>query len=176
MRTSNKVSNDPRAFERLLSEQQDRLYGTALYLTRNAADAEDLVQDTCLRAFASFGRFSPGTDFRAWILTILRNTGLNHRKRARATGKRIDLAAIDFRLEDPTTRVTPGRASYNRYEIHSALSRLSVDHRKAVILAYVEGMTYAEISQALDCPIGTVMSRIYRARGRLRQHLVGECA
>ncbi len=162
-------------FERLAFEQMEPLYGVALHFTRNPADAEDLMQETCLRALAHFDQFTAGTDFRAWIFTILRNTRINQCKRDRVRGPMVALEKVVHVLPSRGAGGTLGtHLSFTAREIKSALARLSEEHRHVVLLAYVEGLTYREIAAVKGCALGTVMSRVYRARARLRAQLMGE--
>ncbi len=160
------------AFEEGALVHLDALYRTALWLTRNRAEAEDLVQDTCLRAFKNFHRFTPGTNCRAWLLTILRRTFLNGvRRRGR------ELPEEDSALESASVSATaPGdntpEIEFFREtlpaDVDRALRSLPVVFREAVVLVDLEGFTYREAAEALECPVGTVMSRLSRGRGLLR--------
>ena len=154
----------------------DSLYRTALRLTRNPADAEDLVQETYLKAFRAAGRFEPGTNLRAWLFTILHNTALNRaRDRARDTVS-IDSDAVeraadaDFgrAIETPETLLL--RATLAP-ELQAAIDALPDAFREAVWLRDVEEFSYAEIADMLEIPVGTVMSRISRGRRMLFQRL-----
>ncbi len=160
----------------------DSLYRTALRMTRNPADAEDLVQEAYLRAFRSLHQFKVGTNLRAWIFRIMTNAYINeYRKRSR----RPTSASLDdmeeFYLYDhlidsgvqPTSdrpedvvlsRLTAG-------DVIEALDDLSDDFREVVVLADIEGFSYREIAEIMDIPVGTVMSRLYRARRRLQRNL-----
>lgn len=150
----------------------DALYRTTLRLTRNRAEAEDLVQDTCLRAFKNLHRFTPGTNGRAWLFTILRRTFLNaSRRRGR------ELLGEDLALESASSSATaPGTNNpeadfFERVlpaDVDRALRSLPVIFREVVILVDLEGFSYREAAEALECPGGTVMSRLSRARGCLR--------
>ena len=151
------------------------LYGVAMRLTRNPHDAEDVVQETLLRAYRAIDRFD-GRYPRAWLLTILRNTNIN-----RARKRTPDL----LRDEQRTLGVLPaagadGRdggaaetalASIPDDSIVEALQRLSDDHRAVVALVDIDGLSYREAAEVLDVPIGTVMSRLHRARNKLRTRL-----
>ncbi|CAN5479775.1 sigma-70 family RNA polymerase sigma factor [soil metagenome] len=160
----------------------DSLYRTALRMTRNPADAEDLVQEAYLRAFRSLHQFEPGTNLRAWIFRIMTNAYINeYRKRSRRpTSSSLD-DLEEFYLYDhlidsgvqPTSerpedvvldRLTAG-------DVIDALDNLSDDFREVVLLADVEGFSYREIAEIMDIPVGTVMSRLYRARRRLQRSL-----
>ena len=163
---------DPLFAEALAHKTQ--LYSAASRLTRNPADAEDLVQETYAKAYASFHQFTEGTNLRAWLNRILKNTFINtYRKRMRepllATGEIEDWqleradrtrSAEDLALERlPDARLT------------DAFRQLPSDFRIAVYLADIEGFAYREIADIMRCPVGTVMSRLHRGRGRLRELL-----
>jgi len=155
----------------------DALYDVALRLTRNRAEAEDVVQEACLRAFRSFDRFNPGTNCRAWLFTILRNVFLN---RIRSRGHEVPEAETGG-LEQAETTITaytepnPEERFLQTMvhgDIERALGTLPLSYREAVILVDIEGLTYREVADVLDCPIGTVMSRLSRGRALLRRGLV----
>ncbi len=151
----------------------DSLYNFARWLAKNDADAEDLVQETYAKALKGFGSFQPGTNFRAWIFRILRNTFLTSRAGLRAA----PTVSLDDGPEAPPAAVcyeTPesillDRAAQER--LQRALEALPVIFREVILLADVEEMSYHEIAETLSIPIGTVMSRLSRARGALRQTL-----
>jgi RNA polymerase sigma-70 factor (ECF subfamily) len=158
----------------------DALYRTALRLTRVPADAEDLVQETYLKAFRAADRFEPGTNMRAWLFTILHNTARNRvRDRARDTVA-IDSEAVDRAADTPS----PASASLGPEtpeslllrdtldpELQAAIDALPDAFRQAVWLRDVEEFSYAEIAKMLDIPVGTVMSRISRGRHLLYERL-----
>jgi len=161
-----------RSFEQLAFPQMNGLYNLALSMTRNRADAEDLTQETFLRAYTHFDRFRQGTNFRAWLFRILRNLTINQVKRRRVRGVRVELDPVFPQLSaDRTDPFAPRAAGFAREDLEDALGRLSAEHRTAVLLCYVGGFSYAEIAEAMGTPVGTVMSRIYRARRRLRRDL-----
>ncbi len=152
----------------------------ALRLTRNRAEAEDLVQDTAVRAYRFWHTFKPGTSVRAWLFTILRNTFITkyHRKnrqRALATDLGHEVAARDPGVATVSAAVPPPDVVVDhrgtREKIDEALAKLPDDYQIAVTLADIEGLTYKEIASVMDCPIGTVMSRIYRGRKQLHKLL-----
>ena len=168
-----------REFEAVALVHLDALYRNALRLTQNRSEAEDLVQETCLRAFRSFHRFNPGTNCRAWLFTILRNAFLN---RIRQAGRDV-LAGETAELESASARhvaeAEPARGhpeeEFFQTVLHGDVDRslraLPLTFREVVILADLEGLTYKEIAQVLGCPLGTVMSRLSRGRTLLRQAL-----
>ncbi len=148
----------------------DSLYGTALRLTRRPQDAEDLVQDTYLKAFRSAHQFEPGTNLKAWLFTILHNTYRNMRRHDGRNPVDVDNDAVDRAADDAGGAQTPEqiltRAAIDR-DLQEALDELPEAFRQAVWLRDVEELAYADIARVLDVPIGTVMSRISRGRRAL---------
>jgi RNA polymerase sigma-70 factor (ECF subfamily) len=155
----------------------DSLYGTAIGLTRNRADAEDLVQDTVVKALRFEKRFERGTNLRAWLYTILHNTWRNRLRDAARQAVDVDSARIDEMATTqggPTELETPERVLLREslgQDVQAALDVLPAPFRQAVWLRDVEEFSYAEIAKMLDVPIGTVMSRISRGRRLLFQEL-----
>ncbi|MEE9383592.1 MAG: sigma-70 family RNA polymerase sigma factor [Nannocystaceae bacterium] len=170
------------SFERTALPLLDNLFGAAMRLTRNAAEAEDLVQDTMVRAYRFWDGFKPGTSIKAWLFTILRNTFINryHRDvRARAgasdlssqldsIGPALAIASAGPGAPDPE-QAADDRVT--RAKIDDALCMVPEDYRLAVIMADLEGLSYKEIAEVMQCPIGTVMSRIHRGRKLLHKLL-----
>ena len=155
----------------------DQLYGTALRMTRSPADAEDLVQDTYAKAFAAFRSYEQGTNLRAWLFRILRNTFINnYRKAQRQPSSGPSEELTDGQLLDLEQRTSGGvRSAENEAlerlgddEIAAAMATIPEDFRTAVYLADVEGFSYKEIADIMDTPVGTVMSRVHRGRKALR--------
>jgi len=173
-----------RRFERDALPFLDQIYGAAMKMTRNPQDAQDLVQETFTKAFASFSTFTEGTNLKAWLYRIMTNTYINtYRKRQREPY----LGAVD-ELEDwqmggaeSTTAMASRSAEAEAIDrtpatvVTEALNALPEDFRMTVYLADVEGFSYQEIADIVERPIGTVMSRLHRGRARLRQAL-GEYA
>lgn len=167
-------------FERDAMAYLDQLYGAALRMTRNPADAEDIVQETYAKAFASFHQFTPGTNLKAWLYRILTNTYINsYRKQQRqptSTGDEIE----DWQLANAANHDSTGLRSAEMdaldripdARVTEALQSLAPDFRTAVYLADVEGFSYKEIAEMMGTPIGTVMSRLNRGRAQLRNKLV----
>ncbi|MDR1432369.1 MAG: sigma-70 family RNA polymerase sigma factor [Propionibacteriaceae bacterium] len=158
----------------------DRLYGAALRMTRNPADAEDIVQETFTKAFAAFKDFKQGTNVKAWLYRILTNTFINsYRKNQRqpiiANGNEIEdwqLAKAD--AHSPVGLHSAEMEALNRLpdtRVKQALHDLSEEFRMVVFLADVEGFSYKEIAEIMDTPLGTVMSRLNRGRAQLRAKL-----
>jgi RNA polymerase sigma-70 factor (ECF subfamily) len=166
-------------FERDVLPHLRRLYPAALRMTRNASDAEDLVQETSAKAYAAFHQFKPGTNLRAWLNRILANTFINgYRKRRREPVQELgaDLER-DWQIESsprsPQARSAEAEAMDRLTDtaIVQALLDLPETFRTTVYLADVEGYPYKEIAEMMGTPIGTVMSRLHRGRGRLREQL-----
>jgi RNA polymerase sigma-70 factor (ECF subfamily) len=171
------VHASPRAgFEDLALPLLPSLYNTARWLTRDPTEAEDLVQEAVVKALAGFAGFEPGSNFRAWIFRILRNAFLTSRSglAARSTVALEDEIAASGTPESAMEHTTPEvellRLS-DRATLEHALEQLSPPLLEVILLCDVEEMKYREIAQVLDVPIGTVMSRIARARAELRAHL-----
>jgi RNA polymerase sigma-70 factor (ECF subfamily) len=148
----------------------DSLYGTALRLTRRAADAEDLVQDTYLKAFRASHQFERGTNLKAWLFTILHNTFRNMRRHDGRNPVEVDSEAVDRAAADVEGAQSPeqilARGTLDA-DLQAALDGLPEAFRQAVWLRDVEELSYAEMAKVLDIPIGTVMSRISRGRRAL---------
>jgi RNA polymerase sigma-70 factor (ECF subfamily) len=153
----------------------DGLYGAALRLTRNPADAEDLVQTTYLKAFKSSKSFKPGTNLRAWLFTILHNHFLNDRRHAKASPIQVDSETAEKAATViPAVVDTPEDVLVRRVaddEVRAALDTLPDAFREAVWLRDAEGFSYVEIAEMLSVPVGTVMSRISRGRRLLAERL-----
>ena len=162
------VSHDQR-FEAEALPHFKALYGTAYRMTRSAHDAEDLVQETYLRAYRAFNSFRPGTNIRAWLFTIL------HRARTDAY-RRSTRSPHTTELRDDGPAVAPQQDALatGQEDVQRALVALPEAFRTAVLLRDVEEFSYQEIAQIIDVPIGTVMSRIHRGRALLRQALGGK--
>ena len=144
------------------------LYATAYRMTRNAADAEDIVQETFLRAFRAFDRYTPGTNIRAWLYTILYRVRTDAFRRSGRSPETVELLDEGPGVPPPQDALASGGE-----DIARALDGLPEAFRAAVVLRDVQEFSYAEIARILDVPIGTVMSRIYRGRALLRGALQG---
>ncbi len=163
-------------FQELLNPELPSLFRTALRMTRNREDAEDLVQETVTKAFAAFDRFEEGTNFRAWIFRTLTNTFINNYYRVRDRQK---LPSLDEMEEESFFQpmaegISPEEAVLNdltKDDILQAIEALPVEFRTVVVLVLVEGFSYKEAAEILDIPIGTVMSRLWRGRRLLQKSL-----
>ncbi|GAA2002456.1 sigma-70 family RNA polymerase sigma factor [Brevibacterium samyangense] len=172
-------------FEAEALEYVNQLYGAALRMTRNPADAEDLVQEAYAKAYAAFHQYTPGTNLKAWLYRILTNTFINsYRKKQRqpleSSGEDIE----DWQIARAASHTSSeGRSAELEAldhlpdsDVKDALSRLPADFRMVVYYADVEGLPYKEIAEIMDTPIGTVMSRLHRARRQLRDMLTDYAA
>jgi RNA polymerase sigma-70 factor, ECF subfamily len=154
----------------------DGLYGFALSLTRNRLAAEDLVQETYVRALAARHKAGPGENMRAWLFTILHNVWRNERRRKQPTALE-DVPGVAERLVAPGG--DPEDALYRKEtgeRVRRAIARLPESFREVIVLRCVEGFSYRDLAEILDCPAGTVMSRLARARTLLRRDLVPAAA
>lgn len=161
----------------------DALYGAALRYTRSPADAEDLVQDSFVKAYRFYDRFEPGTNMKAWLFRILTNTFIN--KYRRKTRERNVLEGRDaepvgdgvmsrYAMRCLTDPVSEAQRRLITGEIQDALDSLPEDYRLMIVLADVEELSYKEISDIVGCPIGTVMSRLHRARKKMQKRLMAQ--
>ena len=169
-------------FERDAMPMLDQLYSAALRMTRNPADAEDLVQETFLKAYSAFASFSEGTNLKAWLYRILTNTYINKYRKDSRRPNEVDLGDVEdlylyrrIGSEDTAeaSRTTEDRVLDNLVEsdIKTAVEELPENFRLPVILADLEGFSYKEIAEILDIPIGTVMSRLHRGRKAMQKRL-----
>ncbi len=153
-------------------EYIDGLYGYAVVLTRNHAEAEDLVQETYVRAMQAMARLHADSNMKGWLFTILRNLWLNQLRRARNGPQMIEM---EDEYSIANTVAEPSRNSHDLYvskmeteQVRAAIQELPVKFREIILLREYEDLSYQEIASVLDCPLGTVMSRLRRARTKLR--------
>jgi RNA polymerase sigma-70 factor, ECF subfamily len=168
-------------FEQVALVHLDSLYGAAFRLTRNARDAEDLVQDAMLRAYRFWDSFEKDSNCKAWLFRILTNTFINEYQRRKRHREVLDAAAAEQEATDgvlvhqgAVTQRDPEGLLLERSvsdDVARALAALPDDFRMAVVLCDVEGFSYKEIAEIMDCPVGTVMSRLHRGRRLLKQSL-----
>ena len=159
-------------FDQAAMEHIDSLYGYALTLTRDATEAEDLVQETYVRAAGAANQPDPDSNLKGWLFVIMRNAWLNH-LRHKSSGPRF----VELESGEPSTGDTQENPhvvylrKLERQQVREAIESLPHAYREIVVLRDIEGFTYQEIATVLDCPAGTVMSRLGRARGKLRKLL-----
>ncbi len=167
-------------FEALAVVHMDALYGAALRLTRSAKDAEDLVQDTYLKAFRFFDRFERGTNIKAWLFKIQTNTFINRYRRKVKERELAEAPSEDVMVDRFVSQQQlqalqqPEEDFFSKLlsdEVVEALDKVPVDFRMVVVLADIQGFSYKEVAEIVDCPVGTVMSRLFRGRKILQQSL-----
>ncbi len=169
------VTKTRREFEAAALPYLSDLYAVGIRYTRNPDAAQDLVQETFMRAYIAWASFEPGSNCRAWLIRILTNSFINHYRRRRshrafeARSEEEQLRAL-YGDERPTPEQIIAEGDITD-EVSDALGELGEDYRIVVLLADVEGMKYKDIAEALGCPIGTVMSRLFRARRQLEEKL-----
>jgi RNA polymerase sigma-70 factor (ECF subfamily) len=158
-----------------LREYLDGLYRYALVLCRNRTEAEDLVQETCLRALRAMERLRPDSNAKSWLFTILRNIWFNQLRQWRTAPEIVEL---DLDESGPNKAADTAKDPYATYvsnieqeRVRAAISQLSLEFREIIILREYEELSYQEIAAVLECPVGTVMSRLARARSKLRDLL-----
>lgn len=171
------TENRKKRFEEMALPHMNALYTTALYLTGRKEDAEDLVQETYLKAFRFFDTFSPGSNFRAWVMTILKNNFVNRYRQAKRQKEVSEEDTDEFYLYQ-AVKESEGASpeaellqKFENAEIQNAISGLPLDYREAILLCDVQELSYEEISRILNCPVGTVRSRIHRGRQILQKRL-----
>lgn len=179
-RTAENTKRRSQEFEQLVLDHMDMLYAVALRLTRNPADAQDLTQNTVVKALRFHDKFKKGTYIKAWLLTILRNTFINDYRRKARRPTFVELSGAEPSQDtspDPDINYEPPERSGSELlellddKVKHAVETLPQDFRQAVIMADLEDRSYKEIAEAMDCPLGTVMSRLYRGRKLLRESL-----
>lgn len=169
------VPPDREGFEREALVHLDAVYRMALRLSGDASDAEDLVQETMLKAWHAWHRFERGTNARAWLLTILRNTHINQYRRARREPVTRDVAELEaYTVFGEIQDTDPAGTFFDRIvddEVVRAVDALPPDFREVLVLSDVEDLPYADIARVIDAPVGTVKSRLFRARQLLQRRL-----
>lgn len=172
---------DQEQFEQAAMPFLDALYNTALRMTRNAQDAEDLVQETYLKAFRHYDKFQPGTNLKAWLFKIMKNTFINDYRKRQLAPPESDFAEIEESFESQLSEEVTRQIKNPEQEalesvldedVQRALDELPADYRMVVLLADVEGFAYREIAEILEIPVGTVMSRLYRGRKKLEADML----
>jgi RNA polymerase sigma-70 factor (ECF subfamily) len=167
-------------FQQNSLEHIDSLYSTALRLCANEKDAEDLVQDTYLKALRFRDKFQEGTNLKAWLFKILTNTFINKYRRKVRERRVLDDTDSSVALEEASYHIEQSNPERDYFtsvlskDLQQALDALPTDFRMAVVLADVEEFSYREIADIMECPIGTVMSRIFRGRRLLQRQLLGQ--
>jgi RNA polymerase sigma-70 factor, ECF subfamily len=173
---------DQAKFADLAMEHMSSLYTAALRMTRNPSDAEDLVQETYLKAYRAFGTFQEGTNLKAWLYKILTNTFINSYRAKKRRPEQSELDDVEdlylYRRLGGLEAAAAGRSAeeevlehFTESDVKAAVESLPEQFRMAVLLADVEGFSYKEIAEILDVPIGTVMSRLHRGRKALQKAL-----
>jgi RNA polymerase sigma-70 factor (ECF subfamily) len=152
----------------MLATQIPRLRRYARALTRNSQTADDLVQDCLERAWRKAHQWEPGTDLRAWLFTVMHNVYINGLRRKRPETEPME----HTEYEDP--RAQTADAGLNLRDLEQALARLSPEHREVLLLVCLEELSYEQVATVTGVPIGTVMSRLHRARERMRNYMAGE--
>lgn len=168
---------DQSDFRQAALEHLDALYGFAMVLTHNRTEAEDLVQETYLRAARAFGRLVPDSNLKSWLFAIMRNIRLNQIRHAHSGPQFVAIDAeeesrrqwLDHLARDPHTVLLQ---KVEREQVRAAIERLPVHYREVILLRDFEGFSYQQIASILQCPAGTVMSRLGRAREQLRLMLM----
>ncbi len=160
---------------------RDQLFKSALRMTRSVEDAEDLIQETYLKAYKYYERFAEGTNFKAWLFKIMKNTFINSYRKRKLQPPKVDFDDVQEGLEqtlvdkasiDPENPEIGFLTAEMDHEVRAALAGLPHDYKMVVLLADLEGFSYKEIADILEVPVGTVMSRLYRGRRMLERALL----
>jgi RNA polymerase sigma-70 factor, ECF subfamily len=159
-----------------LSEYLDGLYSYAMVLSRNRTDAEDLVQETCLRALRAMERLRPDSNIKSWLFTILRNIWLNQVRQIRTAPEAVDIDTSESGANVAVDTAKDPYAAYasavEREQVRHAIEQLPLEFREVILLREYEELSYEEMAALLECPVGTIMSRLARARRKLRDLLL----
>ncbi len=181
-RTPSEDSRERWDFESQAMPFVDSLYNTAYRMTRNVQDAEDLVQEAYLKAYKYYEKFEEGTNFKAWLFKIMKNTFINNYRKRQQAPPQSDFSEIEDAFESQVSEEVTRQIKSPEEEllenvldedVQRALDTLPDDYRMAVILADLESFSYKEIAEILEVPVGTVMSRLYRGRKMLEQAMLG---
>jgi len=169
---------DLAAFDELVTRFQERIYATIYHMTANHEDANDLAQESFIKAYQALNSFKGDSSFFTWLYRIAFNSAISLKRRKRATVS-LDAGGPDGGIDpyDPSEYVKPGQAlerMEGEVQLQEAMNRLSSEHREVLVLKDIEGMKYEEIAAILDVPIGTIRSRLHRARLELRDLLPPE--
>jgi RNA polymerase sigma-70 factor (ECF subfamily) len=167
---------DPVAsFQADLLKHLDALYNLAVWMTRDPALAEDTVQEACLRAVRFRHQFQPGTNLRAWLFQIVRSVAITQYRRDHRAGRRVGVEALEDQRGGQASGAVSNRLAggepFTRVDIDAALEQLPEEYRSVVVLFDLEGLSMADVAAAMSCPVGTVKSRLFRARALLRKSL-----
>lgn len=164
-----------RAFEEEAIPHLDTVYRVALRLSSDPSQADDLTQETMLKAFRSWHQYKQGTNVRAWLLTILRNTFINQYRRSKTLGSTVDVDEVEgFTIFDAVQDVDPEGRFFDQIvddEVLRAIDELPEEFRETLTLSDIESLSYAEIAEITGVPVGTVKSRLFRARQALQKKL-----
>lgn len=166
-------------FERDALQYMNQLYAAAMRYTKNPEDAQDLVQDTYIKAYNSFHQFEPGTNLKAWLYRVLTTTFINNYRKDQRRPQTSDSELEDWQLAEASSHTSDqGKSTEDVVlenlpdsDIKNALAQIPEEFRMVVYLADVEGFSYKEIAEIVDVPTGTVMSRLHRGRKQLREKL-----
>lgn len=167
------VERKKKEFEEVALQYMDSLYNAAMRMTRDGDDAQDLVQDAYLRAYRFFDKFQKGTNFKAWLFKILKNVYINKYRKEIKQPQMLEVSDVEA-SGGLSAKKTPEDEIFNSLlddDVTSAIDELPEEFRLAIVLSDLEGLSYKEIAEILDCPIGTVMSRLHRGRRLLRDSL-----
>jgi RNA polymerase sigma-70 factor, ECF subfamily len=164
-------------FTAALDEYFDGLYSYAMVLSRDRTEAEDLVQETCVRAMQAMGSLRPDSNMKGWLFTILRNIWFNQLRRRRSSPKLVEIDVSDGSADLVVSQTKDPHAQFvsnlERDQVRNAIQQLSEEFREVILLREYEELSYQEIADVLGCPAGTVMSRLGRARSKLKALLSG---